>query len=743
MCNVASHLDRGRCLDRRVIRRFRWAGFFLAGVLLAQDGTAQNCTPSVTTSGRGAVRADTTADEFFVEVNSQSRVVLENRHIRVEYAPIRNKRQFLIRKFVIKAFDEDQIVHRDKFMEADSQRGPLKEARVIYDGVERKTVRLEWYVWRINSQSVDFTKTIIHHVTIYPDGPFLQLDYVDIRAGLHLVDGGEPGGVISGEHIAFGGDTWIRPYILHNQGQGLYYSRDPAEGLDDPLDGGPLNYNDHFIFGVFNPANGRGFGRVLPVEHSDIVKLIFSETQRGGWEFFWDNKNDVVRSYLYAVLSGGGTEVLSTGQDLADSVFPAPEYPCGTSVSLSAEPAPGWTFAGWSGDATGMDNPLVISTTGDPSVHATFTRAGVDVFEDFESYLPGDDPVDFFDTGELTSLVEDDTLFSVQDVDGSLAFGTDSTLTNIHSHFVGTGAASLTNYEVTGRMRVSHENGGIGVTCFSQFPADTPYYRLRRLDIQPTFHLTSPGAALVGDLDTEVVPVAGRWYQFRLEAQDTGAETVVRAKVWADDDIEPFSWQASAVDSSAGRLTAGTVGTWSYFTGSKYWDDLAVVTVGPDTDPPVIRDIEVSAGGSSATITWETDELSTTALDYGVQPVIDQNSTDGTLALEHRVDLSGLVPGAYYAFTASSTDRFGNTATSETLVFRASGPFFTEGFDGFGIFEDPADWVDTGPVNGTQLDDTLFETRDVLGERVYATTSTLAGIHSHLRRCGQRGVPGL
>jgi hypothetical protein len=66
--------------------------------------------------------------------------------------------------------------------------------------------------------------------------------------------------------------------------------------------------------------------------------------------------------------TGGGEITASPSPDAADG-----KYALGTSVTLTAIPAAGYTFASWSGDASG-GNPTSISMTGDKSVVASFTR---------------------------------------------------------------------------------------------------------------------------------------------------------------------------------------------------------------------------------------------------------------------------------------------------------------------------------------------------------------------------------
>ena len=46
-----------------------------------------------------------------------------------------------------------------------------------------------------------------------------------------------------------------------------------------------------------------------------------------------------------------------------------------TNVSVTASPADGFTFTGWTGDATGSTNPLTISMNGDKNITATFSRS--------------------------------------------------------------------------------------------------------------------------------------------------------------------------------------------------------------------------------------------------------------------------------------------------------------------------------------------------------------------------------
>jgi len=99
-----------------------------------------------------------------------------------------------------------------------------------------------------------------------------------------------------------------------------------------------------------------------------------------------------------------------------------------------------------------------------------------------------------------------------------------------------------------------------------------------------------------------------------------------------------------------------------------------------DKKPPVISNIkveEVKAGVFySATITWETDEPSTSQLEYGpskkygfVSPPIDRYTN------EHRVIIERLEPGEKYHIRAISKDVFDNIVRSDDFTFKVKKPF--------------------------------------------------------------------
>src|SRR5207244_2627995 len=71
-----------------------------------------------------------------------------------------------------------------------------------------------------------------------------------------------------------------------------------------------------------------------------------------------------INTYTLSVTTvGNGTVTKSPNQAT---------YNHGTVVQLTATPAVGWRFVGWSGDASGLANPLSVTMDGNKNITATF-----------------------------------------------------------------------------------------------------------------------------------------------------------------------------------------------------------------------------------------------------------------------------------------------------------------------------------------------------------------------------------
>ena len=106
----------------------------------------------------------------------------------------------------------------------------------------------------------------MEEVTIYPDSPILKMECREY--GVNFVDRGSPGSTRAGKVVVYGAKKWVRGHVLYPD---QYYSVLPEE-KGDPEDAGSLNYHGAIITGVYDPANRRGFGRVMPVADTSIMK---------------------------------------------------------------------------------------------------------------------------------------------------------------------------------------------------------------------------------------------------------------------------------------------------------------------------------------------------------------------------------------------------------------------------------------------------------------------------------------
>jgi len=85
-----------------------------------------------------------------------------------------------------------------------------------------------------------------------------------------------------------------------------------------------------------------------------------------------------------------------------------------------------------------------------------------------------------------------------------------------------------------------------------------------------------------------------------------------------------------------------------------------------DNAPPVITNVAASPApaGTSATITWDTDEPADSRVDYGLSPgALNSSSSASPFVIAHSRGLTGLLPGTTYYYRVTSEDPSGNSAT--------------------------------------------------------------------------------
>lgn len=202
-------------------------------------------------------------------------------------------------------------------MDAAAWRTPLVRAAVKYDRPDVKTVHLEW-------RGQSGYPGAASDVSIFPDQPYIRIDYLSWF--VNIVDIGHPGGTVTGGRYEIcGAGEWKREPVFYPQVYFDRWSGDVGHENVTEVDGpGSLDYHGWFIMEVCNPANGLGYGRVVPVEAVDVIKLLKFDSDGMGFELFpyFHRPHEPFTGYLY-VLAGdaaGDAEAgLALGRQLADS----------------------------------------------------------------------------------------------------------------------------------------------------------------------------------------------------------------------------------------------------------------------------------------------------------------------------------------------------------------------------------------------------------------------------------------
>ncbi len=96
----------------------------------------------------------------------------------------------------------------------------------------------------------------------------------------------------------------------------------------------------------------------------------------------------------------------------------------------------------------------------------------------------------------------------------------------------------------------------------------------------------------------------------------------------------------------------------------------------PDLTLPQLTSITANPNSSSATITWTTDKLSSSKVNYGLTSTLNNSTPEidtSTRVQSHSVTISNLVSCTTYHYSVYSADALANTATSSDATFTTSG----------------------------------------------------------------------
>ena len=120
---------------------------------------------------------------------------------------------------------------------------------------------------------------------------------------------------------------------------------------------------------------------------------------------------------------------------------------------------------------------------------------------------------------------------------------------------------------------------------------------------------------------------------------------------------------------------AGTKTVYAQFRDAAgNWSTAATNTIVLDTTAPTISGrTATNITGSSARITWTTNEAATSRVEYGLTTSYGSSTTlDSTLVTAHSVAMTGLAPNTTYNYRVRSIDAAGNQQVSANSTFKTA-----------------------------------------------------------------------
>jgi regulation of enolase protein 1 (concanavalin A-like superfamily) len=307
-------------------------------------------------------------------------------------------------------------------------------------------------------------------------------------------------------------------------------------------------------------------------------------------------------------------------------------YSCGDVVTLTAQPNVGATFLGWGGALSGTANPEVLTINADTTVTASFDL-------DTTAPLVSNVNVTASQTSAVVSWQTNELSVGTVEYGLTTAYGlgpvSSSTLSTAHAH---------------------------AVTLPGLIEGQVYHYRITTAD---SLNNSATGA------DATFTTTSGVCV---LTTQATNG-VIVR-----NPDQSSYSCGDAVTLTAQPNVGATFVGWGGALSGTANPEVLTlnanttvVANFALDTTPPQISNVNVSAGETSATVNWQTDELSIGFVEYGLTTAYGLGSvSSSTFSTAHAVTLPGLIAGQVYHYRITAEDSVGNGAAGADATFTTS-----------------------------------------------------------------------
>lgn len=191
-----------------------------------------------------------------------------------------------------------------------------------------------------------------------------------------------------------------------------------------------------------------------------------------------------------------------------------------------------------------------------------------------------------------------------------------------------------------------------------------------------TYSVVAKSPTDYSQVSTAVVNISGALLSVDTSAFAPGAAVVL--EIITNTGASPVSGTFAGLADGATVVSAsnpGTTMTIDYFGGTGNDVTLTGSTPVGDVTAPVITSVATSGiTGSAATVTWTTDEASTSRVQYGLTTWYGNLTAVDTIAdnTAHSVNVTGLATATLYHYRVQSKDAAGNLAYSPAGTFTTS-----------------------------------------------------------------------
>jgi uncharacterized repeat protein (TIGR02543 family) len=410
-------------------------------------------------------------------------------------------------------------------------------------------------------------------------------------------------------------------------------------------------------------------------------------------------------------------------------------YNHGETVSLQATPNTGYHFTGWSGDASGTSNPVIITMNADKSVTANFGQDTDDTAPTVTGLSPDDDAVQV----PLNNLVQ------MLLVDNGSGVDADTVNITLNGNLIYTGDTS--SYQsATGRCyRLGSNNNYTFV-----YQADEPF------DFDQLVQLAVSASDAAGN------PVSQSW-SFRIQMRSFGANKSITAQTGSDREVTATAsdssgniwvvWHEGQIGSRNIRLAKLVDGGESFngyvdLTNDSYDQCNADITIDDDDKLYVVWQgdnsgswdiyISTSTNGSA----WSAQRQVTNSGDDEVNPAIAVDGSEPANAyVVWEDDRNG--NGDIYAATSSNDFQSSNLWSIATEQSEQSEPAITVDADDTVYVVWTDDRQGTQDIYGASSDDGPWTNHPVISRSYNQSSPALAaedsGSNLHLLWVDDRG----